>query len=436
VRIHIVGGGLTGLVAAERLAASGVAATVHERADEPGGACRSIRRDGFVFDHTGHLLHVGRDETIAYLRALGLWDDLVEWERRAAIAVGDHVTPYPIQIHTHGLAPEVRRDCLLGFIRAWAERSDEARPAHFGEWVLERFGDGLVRHFFFPYNRKLYRAEPHELSLDWVGRYVPKPDLEEVVDGALGLHDRAVGYNAVFRYPREGGIRVLPDAVAARVPDLRLESDVVRLDLGGKRLHTRTGDTVEWDVLVATAGLPAVLDLVADPLPDEVVAARRALRWVRVLNIAMGVEGPAPRDEHWVYTPDEELPYYRVGFPSNHGRLAPEGCHTVSIEVSLDPEGGDVEAAAVDAEAALASRGWLDPRSVRVRQLTVVDPAYVVFDHARRDAVATLRRYLGEHDVVLCGRWAEWKYSAMEDAILDGMAVARKLAGRAARGPA
>jgi len=60
----------------------------------------------------------------------------------------------------------------------------------------------------------------------------------------------------------------------------------------------------------------------------------------------------------------------------------------------------------------------------------------VVFDHARRDAVATLRRYLGEHDVVLCGRWAEWKYSAMEDAILDGMAVARKLAGRAARGPA
>lgn len=166
MRIQIVGGGLTGLVTAERLAALGVAATVHEREDEPGGACRSIHRDGFVFDHTGHLLHVGRDETVAYLRDLGLWDDLVVWERRAAIAVGEHVTPYPIQIHTHGLAPEVRRDCLLGFIRSWAGRTDEDTPAHFGEWVLERFGDGLARHFFFPYNRKLYRAEPHELSLD------------------------------------------------------------------------------------------------------------------------------------------------------------------------------------------------------------------------------------------------------------------------------
>ena len=240
--IRIIGGGVTGLVAAERLARSGLEATVYEREAEPGGACRSIRRDGFVFDHTGHLLHVGRDETVAYLRDLGLWDRLDVWQRRAAIAVGDHVTPYPIQIHTHGLAPEVRRDCLLGFIRAWADRSDDGRAAHFGDWVRERFGDGLARHFFFPYNRKLYRTEPHELSLDWVGRYVPKPDLEEVVDGALGLHDRAVGYNAVFRYPREGGIRALPDAIAARVPDLRLGHEATRLDLmAADRASARSG---------------------------------------------------------------------------------------------------------------------------------------------------------------------------------------------------
>ena len=41
--------------------------------------------------------------------------------------------------------------------------------------------------------------------------------------------------------------------------------------------------------------------------------------------------------EHWRYFPDPAVPYYRVGFPSNHGRLAPEGCHTVSVEVSLEP---------------------------------------------------------------------------------------------------
>jgi len=425
--VLIAGGGLTGLVAAERLAHGGTPAVVLERETEAGGACRSLEAEGYTFDHTGHLLHVQRAETETYLAELGVWERLAIHDRRASVVIGGHTTPYPVQIHTHGLAPEVRRDCLLGFIRAWA-RDGGSEPADFREWVLERFGDGLARHFFFPYNSKLYRAEPEDLSLDWVGRYVPKPKIEEVVDGALGLHDAAVGYNATFRYPRSGGIRLLPDAVAERVPDLRLGREIVRIHLREKWLELAGGERLEWECLLSTIALPALLDRLLDELPEEVAHARRSLRWVRVLNLALGVEGEAPSAEHWLYFPDEELPYYRVGFPSNHGNLAPAGCHTVSVELSLDPGSGDVEASADAAERALVEHGLLDPASVRVRRLTVIDPAYVVFDHARREAVAVLRRFLGDRGVVLAGRWAEWKYSAMEDAVLDGVRAARQVA--------
>ena len=57
-----------------------------------------------------------------------------------------------------------------------------------------------------------------------------------------------------------------------------------------------------------------------------------------------------------------------------------------------------------------------------------LDPAYVVFDHHRKASVSALRRFLTVHGVLVAGRWAEWKYSAMEDAILDGFSVARRLA--------
>lgn len=426
MKVRIIGGGLTGLVAAERLAAKGIDAVVLEREDEPGGACRSLEAEGYVFDHTGHLLHVGRPETEAYLERIGVWDLLRVWQRRAAIVVGDHATPYPIQIHTHGLAPEVRRDCLLGFIRSWAAPA-EREPESFHDWVLGRFGTGFAKHFFFPYNRKLYRAEPDELSLDWVGRYVPKPDLEDVIDGALGLYDERVGYNAVFRYPAAGGIRLLPDRVAELVPGLRTGTEVVALDLNRRRLELAGGERLDYDRVIATVPLPALIDMVRDELPADVAAARQVLRWVRVLNIALGVRGPAPVPEHWRYFPDPELPYYRVGFPSNHGRVAPDGCHTVSVELSLAPGRGDVEAEARAAETALARAGLLDPAAVEVRRLTMVDPAYVVFDHPRALAVSVLRRWLASHGVALSGRWAEWKYSAMEDAILDGIAAARRL---------
>jgi protoporphyrinogen oxidase len=424
--VVIVGGGLTGLVAAEQLDRAGMPAVVLEREAEPGGACRSLSDTGFVFDYTGHLLHVARPETEAYLEELGLWRQLEIHGRRAAVVIGGRTTPYPVQINTHGLAPEVRRDCLLGFVRAWADDGGD-EPADFRAWVFDRFGEGLAKHFFFPYNSKLYRARPEELSLDWVGRYVPKPKIEDVIDGALGLHDEDVGYNATFRYPARGGIDLLPNAVADRLDCLRLEHEVTKVHLGESWVELADGQRLEWRKLLSTISLPSLIDCLVDPLPEEVAEARRALRWVRVLNLALGVEGPAPSDEHWLYFPDPELPFYRVGFPSNHGKLAPAGCHTVSVEVSLDPGEGDVEALAAVAQSALVDVGLLDEGAVRVRRVTVLDPAYVVFDHPRRDVVALLRSFLRKNGVTLAGRWAEWKYSAMEDAILDGMRAARSL---------
>ena len=422
----VLGGGLAGLVTGWALERAGREAVVLEREAEAGGACRSFSEGGFTFDLTGHLLHVAREETREVLRELGIWDRLVVHERRAAVVIGGHVTPYPVQINTWGLADEVRRDCLLGFIRAWCE-ADDSEPGDFGRWVLQRFGEGLARHFFFPYNTKLFRVPPGELSVDWVGRYVPRPALEDVVDGALGLHRGRVGYNATFRYPAEGGIRLLPDAFARGLSGLRTATEVVAVHAGERWVETAAGERLAWDRLVSTISLPWLLDRLVDGLPGEVAAARRALRWVRVLNVALGVEGPPPTDRHWLYFPDPGLPFYRVGFPSNHGRVAPPGCHTVSIEVSLDPEGDSVEEAARGAEAALAEAGFLEPDRVRVRRVAVLDPAYVVFDHRRAGALAAIRPFLRSRGIGVAGRWARWTYSAMEDAIGDGLAAAREI---------
>ncbi|MGH7752751.1 MAG: NAD(P)-binding protein, partial [Gemmatimonadales bacterium] len=56
--IAIAGAGLTGLSAACSLEGREVA--VYEREREPGGLCRTLERDGFAFDLTGHLLHLRR----------------------------------------------------------------------------------------------------------------------------------------------------------------------------------------------------------------------------------------------------------------------------------------------------------------------------------------------------------------------------------------
>jgi hypothetical protein len=149
---------------------------------------------------------------------------------------------------------------------------------------------------------------------------------------------------------------------------------------------------------------------------------------VAVVNLNLGVKGAAPRREHWLYVPEERFPFYRVGIPSNHGEVAPRGCHTLSVEVSV-PAGGETP---VDLQerclAGLEELGLLRWRSdVVVAEQVRLDPAYVVFDAARPAAVAALRGAFRAAGVVLAGRWAEWKYSTMEDALTDGATVARRV---------
>jgi protoporphyrinogen oxidase len=426
-RVVVLGAGLTGLSAAWHAAGDGVVATVLERADEVGGACRTVARGAYRFDLTGHLLHLGRDESRSLLSRLGLGGAFRRHRRRAGIALAGTVTPYPIQIHTHRLPAEVRRDCVLGFVEAWA-RGDGSEPASFADWVRQRFGEGFARHFFFPYNSKLFCAAPDELTADWVGRYVPRPALADVVDGAFGLYRAPVGYNATFLYPREGGIRMLPDALAAGVPGLRLGTAVTAVSLAAREVELEGGERLPFDVLVATAPLTHLAALTVDlPAPARDAAAR--LRGVAVVNINLGVRGPAPRREHWLYVPEPRFPFYRVGLPSNHGALAPPGCHTVSVEVSVpagQAEPGDLLErclAGLEELGLLADRG-----AVEVVAEARIDPAYTVFDAARLPAVAALRDAFRAAGVVLAGRWAEWKYSTMEDALWDGAAAARQVA--------
>lgn len=430
MRVVIIGAGLSGLSCAWHLLQAGVEAVVFEKEHAVGGACRTLEREGFSFDLTGHLLHLRLEESWEFLAKLGLIKDLRAHNRRAGVYLAGRITPYPIQIHTTRLPPRVVRDCLLGFIRAWREPQREV--ASFGEWVLNRFGEGFAQHFFFPYNRKLFCTDPFSLSSEWVGRYVPRPSLEDVVEGALGIFPKGkpVGYNARFWYPRRGGIGILAQTLASPLRKLRLGTPVVALDLEAREVSLEGGEKVVFDVLVATNPLPQLVTM-SRGLPQGLLQEAAVLKAVGVWNLNLAVRGRPKRREHWIYCPEETLPFYRVGFPSNHGRLAPAGHHIISIEVSAPSGEAPADSWEQRCFEALVRAGFLAaPEDVLFHQVAVVDPAYVIFDHNRPRAVANLRTFFAQHGVYLCGRWAEWKYSTMEDALWDGAAVARKILGR------
>lgn len=431
--VLILGGGLAGLSTAHHLGSLGAGSRlVLEAEPAVGGTAGSVVQGGFTFDHTGHLLHLHDPQGRALILDL-LKDNVVVHERRASIFSKGVLTRYPFQANTKGLPRAAVVDCVAGFLETIHRPRRLPRRADFLAWCRATFGDGITRHFMKPYNEKLWGRSLAGLTTDWQGRFVPKPTVSEVLYGALADQNKLFGYNATFRYPVRGGIQALPDALAARLEPgvVRVGARVTAVDLRDKIAHVRGLGTVAYDRLVNTLPLCSFLDLAA-PLPPAVRRARRKLRWNTVWNLNLGVARPDVSDRHWIYFPERKFPFYRVGVFSNFSRaLVPAGHSSLYVEVSR-PGGARVDVDKLETQvlAGLREAGLLRKSDeLSAKAWMPVEVGYVVYDFQRSAAVATIFRYLASLGVESIGRYGAWKYSFMEETLLDGRRCAERLTG-------
>ncbi|HTS81299.1 MAG TPA: FAD-dependent oxidoreductase [Myxococcaceae bacterium] len=427
--VLVLGGGLSGLSTAFHLHRPWL---LVERESRVGGLVRTeVMHGGFRFDPTGHWLHL-RDpgmKTLVHERLLR--DGLVTVARRAAVLTRGVFTRFPYQVNTHGLPAEVVAENLLGFVEATVGEGGRAlrerEPGNFEEFILRHLGTGFAKNFMVPYNTKLFGVPPRELSAAWCGRFVPKPTLKEVVDGALGLGSDALGYNATFVYPKEGGIEGLARGLHGALSggEVKVSTEPTALDWERKVARLSDGSEVAWSSLVSTIPLPRLVELL-HRVPDEVHAAARRLRATDVTWVAVGVRGPNVQPWHWVYTPEPEFTTYRIGSPSAvFPGTAPAGTSSFYVEYSGPRSPEACARAAV--EDLVRARMIASAADVLFTEPRVIRNAYVLYDAHYGSARQTVLDFLTRAGIRTAGRYGNWEYSSMEDALLGGRAAAEQI---------
>ncbi len=425
----ILGAGLAGLSAA--LHASGPHRLV-ERSDRPGGLCKTDVREGFYFDATGHWLHL-RDPGMRALAAEALPGGWIDVERKAGIWSHGRFTRYPYQVNTHGLPPEVIAENVLGYLEAQFGEGGRALrerdPATFADFILRHLGAGFAKNFMFPYNAKLWTVHPREMSTAWMGRFVPRPTVEQVVRGALGLEGDGAGYNATFIYPRQGGIESFVRGLVARLSvPVTCGVHPVSIDPARKLAVLSSGEEIRYRYVVGTIALPELVRLCGGA-PPRVLEAARALRATTVTYANVAARDVDAPPFHWVYLPEERYAPYRIGSASAAvPSLAPPGCRSFYVELSAE---GPLDAREVTAQAhaALLEVGFLRaPSDVIFTEVKSIPHAYVIYDDAYGPAKDAVAGWLAERDILVAGRYGRWEYSSMEDALLTGRECAKKAA--------
>jgi len=409
----------------------------------------SLYKDGFTFDHTGHLLHL--HDPYGKELILGLLKDNVHLLERSSWIFSHGVfTRYPFQANTYGLPRKVVDDCVVGFLKAAREdlpfhrRTPDAghrRPdcMNFRDWTLRTFGGGIARHFMFPYNSKLWRVSLNRMTTEWVAPFVPRPQVAEVLYGALTEQKKHFGYNATFHYPIRGGIQSLPDALAGRVADsIQTGCPAQRIDFRQRLVEAANLGEVRYQRLVNTLPLVELIDML-EGAPPSVQADRAALSWVKVHCLNLGIRRGDVSDKHWIYFPERRFPFYRVGFCSNFSPfVAPEGTSSMYIEFSAEPE-ARLDTARLEKTALRGLRecGLLKPSDELATKLWISIPfAYVIYDRHRSRVLPRIFAWLQKQGIETIGRYGAWKYSFMEEAVLDGKRCAQRLLGIAPAEPA
>jgi protoporphyrinogen oxidase len=421
--VVVLGAGLTGLSAAYHLRRPAV---LVERGSEVGGHARSTRQDGFTFDVTGHWLHLRDPQTRGLVAGLFAPDELVSVERRTRVFTHGVLLPYPFQANLYGLPLAVVQECLVEFVaaRERAARGEQPAPT-FEAFAEARFGRGIARHFFVPYNTKLWGMHPNRLTAEWVSRYIPVPDVTQVIGGAIGVPQEGLGYNASFLYPRAGGIDALPRRLAQGLPagtEVRLGSDVEAVDPANHRVKlTGEPDWRDYHALISTIPLPELVRRIVGA-PALVREAAAALRWVRWRWLDVATRTSVPADYHWVYVPEARYPFFRVGVYSNAAAsMAPAGCSSLYVELAERDAAIDVP----EVLRALVEVGALaSVDDVLFTAERRAEYAYVVFDDAYAAATSTILGWLERAGIRSCGRYGAWVYNAMEDCMIAGREAA------------
>lgn len=428
----ILGAGLCGLSAAYHLQRKQADFILIEREAEAGGLARTETYDGFSFDHSIHILYTHDSYVTGLIRDDLLAGNIGRQARQSYCYTAGVYTEYPYQTNNYGLPPDIVVENLLGLIDAKAAAI--SAPLHFEDWIYRTFGLGIAERFMLPYNRRQWAWDLKEMNYDWIADRVPRPELRDVLLGALRPPSQKHGPNQEFWYPLEGGIEALPRAFVRKIAPERLwtGSPVTAIDCVRREVELAGGKRVRFERLISTLPLPVTVRLMRPAAPEEIRGRAAALKHntVHTVNIGFELDGAEPRNRmHWVYFPEEDTIFHRASFPGAFSPwMTPADCGSVQVEISESVHRPcDRNTLVERALADLRRIGILTGRNrVRVARVVTLDPAYIIYDLKHRENTRIVRDFLNEVHVDSRGRFGEWEYFNMDQAILSGKAAAEE----------
>jgi protoporphyrinogen oxidase len=420
--IVVLGTGMAGFGAAYRLRAEGIRPTLYDKNSYYGGHTASFRdANGFLFDLGPHISFT-KDPRIQNLFA-----EYVD-QKYEAVQInlnnywrGLRIT-HPVQLHLNKLPHDLIVEIITDFVKE--QHGPERHIANYEDWLIASYGKRFAELFPMTYTRKYHLTTAANMTTDWLGPRMYRPSLAEMLRGALAPWTPDVHYITNFRYPSNGGfLSYLRDLPA--LADLTLGHRLVAVDPRRRELRFANGVTTDYDALISSVPLPALVPMIAEA-PRDVVEASQRLACSTCVLVDVGVDRADLSEAQITYFYDEDISFTRLSFPHMLSATnAPPGCGSVQAEVYFSRKYRPLTQSPDDLIDVvikdLRRTGTLrDDDKILTRHATVIPYANVIFDLDRTEALKTVHGYLDDIGVAYCGRYGDWGYMWTDESFISG----------------
>lgn len=349
-KVGIVGGGITGLTCAYRLARAGHEVELYEKGEELGGLAGSFTHGDFIFDYGPHEFCTEDPLLIATLKDV-LQDDLVIRQKHVAQYFNNNFIDYPlspldvIQQMGLGFTAKVGLEVIGQRLKALLWKSGDES---FEQWISNRFGPTMCSTYFKPYTEKVWGINADDIDPRTASdRIAFNSVFDYLIKAAAYFVFKKNDFRSIhsplkdkFFYSKRG-IGTLSESLAKRCRELGVEFkhgyELDKVEQVGNRveaLHFTNGAVVKGcDYIVSTIPLTHLLTSMGSN-PGNL-----PIRFRSMVFAFMEIPLPELSEYSWIYFPDKDLCFQRLtDFAHLRSDMVPQGQTGVGFEISCFPE--------------------------------------------------------------------------------------------------
>ncbi len=427
--VVVVGAGITGLTAADRLSAGGVPVVVLERDSRPGGLARSFRYDGWTFDIGPHRFHTHDDAIRCVIRDV-LSDQELEIGRASSVFFEGRYFAWPLRPEALLKLPlRLAFFTLIDMLR----RPFQPRKVSiesFEDYVLERYGRTLYEAFFRQYTEKFAFVGCDRLHASWATASVDRAIIDRRIRmnslmDALRMMLIPQTLDTRFLYPLEGcGAYAgrLAERIESRGGRVLCDAPVVSIMATGDRINGVCSSTEQFDtgMTIWTAPITDLCRMLELPPPG--------LGFMNTILFNIMLDRPPMRSDQWIYFSSRRIVFARVSNPAAFSQQnTPPGKGALCVEVMChDPiwweSPGVLEQDVLRTleRVGLCRPDWIE--GIRTERIPETYPIYALeYPDRRRDTLKRLERF---DTLIPTGRCGSFFYNNMDDSIEMGLRAA------------